>query len=149
MRDDKSALLSMLDAAVFTLIVGMLVIGMFSLPGDGSQEMRHAAGVHDNFLRLKLSPGGLPPELSSYALGPAELVSLYMLGQAGDEVIKALEDCMSALLGPGRDWMLHFEWNGEALTLGTIGLDLREESRMTLRSSTLPNGESISSRLWV
>lgn len=149
MRDDKSALLSMLDAAVFTLIVGMLVIGMFCLPGDDSQAAQPTAGVHDNFLRLKLSPGGLPPELSSYALSPAELVSLYMLGQAGEEVITALEDCMSALLGHGRSWMLHFEWNGEVLTLGTIGLDLQAESRMTLRSSTLPNGESISSRLWV
>jgi hypothetical protein len=131
---------SMMDAVIFTVIIGLLVVN-FVIPAAEEAEMEgQGGGVHDRLLLLRFNASPFHPELGNVSLSLAELAMLQMR-DGPDEVFQRLvEDCVRTLLETGTEWSLAFIHEGDSLLIGEPGLEQSDNARMTSRNVSIPNG---------
>ncbi len=138
----------MVDAVIFTIIVGMLVVNVLLPSIDEVDPSLNPSMVHDDLLLLRFNAAGIYPELGNISLSVAELAALQISKGMDESFLNLIDRCMEALLGKGVGWMIVFEYRQESLSLGTLGYDQREDIGMTLRSVIIPTGEAVTSKLY-
>lgn len=146
---DKKAMASMVDAVIFTVILGLLVVN-FVIPHQLTDENAIDNGpIHDDMLQLRFNASPIFPELGNISLSVSEMVAIEMNRAGNSSFPGLLTSVMQALLGSGRPWLLTFIHDGRTLNFGTEHLDQAVGIVMTERSVTAGSMDTITSRLYV
>jgi len=146
---DKKGMASMVDAVIFTVILGLLVMN-FIIPQQLPEE--HAVdngSIHDDLLRLRFHAAPIFPELGNITLSISEMAALEMNGPGNPSFFELLKAVMQSMLGAGRAWQITFVHGNNSQSFGTDHLDQCHGVGMTERSVAVGPRDAVISRLYV
>lgn len=146
---NKKAMASMVDAVIFTVIIGLLVVN-FIIPHQlPDEQATHTGLIHDDLLRLRFSAATIFPELGNITLSISEMVAIGISKEDNSSLSILLMSIMHAMLGAGRPWLLIFIYGDLSMNFGLEQLDQSLGVIMSERSVAVGAHDTVLSRLYV
>jgi len=135
MNRNGKGMVSIVDASVFMVVIGLIAAGMFAYSSHVVEKEPLAKELYDSFFVIELQSGDLFDDPDTRTVRMCDLIAAYMVTGKGT-VKEYVDDVLRSIIPPIYDYLFVFEYDGFVMITGDGGrvLSSRYQGEMTIIS---------------
>ncbi|MCL2608163.1 MAG: hypothetical protein FWD92_06400 [Methanomassiliicoccaceae archaeon] len=116
----RKGMISIVDASVFIVIIGLIAAGMFAYSSAAIEKEPLAKEMYDAFFAIELHSSDLFDDPDTRNVRICDLMAAYMTTGEGS-VKEYAEDILRSIIPPVYGYLFVFEYGGSVMTIGNGG----------------------------